>query len=236
MALAFFLNDPSGLASAFAAHDEYSAILSFYASGGSKTRTLQPGDDYYAAPFCFLPKNDRAGFLVFVPAVPWLHGNPGCAVEDDDGNVEDGTRAHHDAVQWMERRGDRNPPILGTVEEFQRKLCLNEMGVQTFTRDGCYPSKEDISQALEDRAIEVTCRAMGWKIPANWRLDRKPSLHGLRILDLAEWDRRHDKTKNRHDDETVNNRSNNVQIVRKGDDNDARGDDVQEEKKDSPSV
>ena len=92
------------------------------------------------------------------------------------------------------------------------------------------------SPSTEDRAIEVTCEAMGWKMPTNWRLDRKPSLHGLRILDLADWDRRHDKTKNSYAE--TNYRTNNVQTVRKRDDRDDDdcSDDIQEEKKDSPLV
>jgi len=146
MALAFCVDHPDALGEAFAAHDEYLAIFSHFvrSDDDEKIRMLTPKDDYYTAPFCFMPRNDNSnitsGFLVFTAQVPWLHGSPTKGGDD---------RAHHQAQAWMRERGAMDPPIIGTVEDFQRRLCLNdERGLFTFTEDGCYPSPEDISQAL----------------------------------------------------------------------------------------
>ena len=59
MALAFYVDNPDALAKAFAAHDEYMAVLTYFVRGkNSKCRMLTPdGDDYYSAPFCFMPKH-----------------------------------------------------------------------------------------------------------------------------------------------------------------------------------
>jgi hypothetical protein len=59
MALAFYVDNPDALAKAFAAHDEYMAVLTYFVRGkNSKCRMLTPdGDNYYSAPFCFMPKH-----------------------------------------------------------------------------------------------------------------------------------------------------------------------------------
>ena len=43
----------------------------------------------------------------------------------------------------------------------------------------------------EDRAVEVTCDAMGWEVPKYWRAVRQKlaTLHGMPLLDLAVWDK-----------------------------------------------
>lgn len=103
--------------------------------------------------------------------------------------------------------------------------------------DGCYPNKNEISQALgksngcsivllavlkvlikvislshylhcgvklifmytdkkyqptEDEAVGITCAAMGWKEPKDWRLlrERKRDTHKIPFLDLADWDKK----------------------------------------------
>lgn len=215
MALAFWVDgSPDGLAAAFAAHDEFLSIFSYFANG-KRQYMMTPDDDFYTAPFCFMPKNHREGFIVFTPQVPWLHGNP----------LGESERAHHRAYEYMELKGKYNSPRLGTVEKFMTTLGLKERDIFTFTSDGCYPTKQDISQALEDKALEVTCAAMGWEIPENWRLIRKKEseTHGLPLLNLADWDQR--KTKNNSNDET----NDNVEMTCKGD----KHVDGQEEKKDS---
>mmetsp|Transcript_19056 Transcript_19056/g.34374 ORF Transcript_19056/g.34374 Transcript_19056/m.34374 type:complete len:129 (+) Transcript_19056:616-1002(+) len=80
----------------------------------------------------------------------------------------------------------------------------------------------------EDRAVEVTCSAMNWKIPENWRQIRKKEAetHGMPLLDLADWDRR--KIKN--DDETSHNNNAKSSTSCKGEKEDGDG---REEKKDS---
>jgi len=137
-------------------------------------------------------------------------------------------RAHDKAREVMESRGKWEKPYLGTVEKFMIDLGLKEGDIYTFTEDGCYPTTRDISQALEDRAVEVTCSAMNWKIPENWRQIRKKEAetHGMPLLDLADWDRR--KIKN--DDETSHNNNAKSSTSCKGEKEDGDG---REEKKDS---
>mmetsp|Transcript_26454 Transcript_26454/g.55264 ORF Transcript_26454/g.55264 Transcript_26454/m.55264 type:complete len:227 (+) Transcript_26454:223-903(+) len=219
MALAFWVdNRPNGIATTMSAHDEYLSLFSYYFA--NKTHyTMTPEDDFYSAPYCFMPKHRRGGFVVFTTRVPWLHGNPlGESVNE---------RAHDKAREVMESRGKWEKPYLGTVEKFMIDLGLKEGDIYTFTDDGCYPTTRDISQALEDRAVEVTCSAMNWKIPENWRQIRKKEAenHGMPLLDLADWDRRQ-KIKNSNDDEITGNNVPNASC--KEEDGDGR-----EEKKDS---
>ena len=176
MALAFYVDNPDALAKAFAAHDEYMAVLTYFVRGkNSKCRMLTPdGDDYYSAPFCFMPKH--------LPP-------PGGGAGVDNGNGSNGNgngngsnrgggggrggggtgylvftsqvpwlhgnpksdrneRAHYQAEDWMRDRGGLDPPFIGTVEDFQHKMGLGEGGVHAFTSDGCYPACDEISQAL----------------------------------------------------------------------------------------
>ena len=46
-------------------------------------------------------------------------------------------------------------------------------------------------QYSEDKAVEVTCAVMNWRIPTDWRNDRaeKASNHNMPLLDLADWDK-----------------------------------------------
>lgn len=185
MALAFWVDGrPDGVAAAFAAHDEYTAIFGYFFRGGEdKTRPLTPADAFFTAPCCFLPKHRDGGFIIFTPGVPWLHGNPFENLRE---------RAHHRAHEWMRDRGRAEAPHLGTLEVFQRTLKLEEGDVYTFTEDGAYPATADVNCALEDRAVAVTCAAMGWPAPADWRgaRARLAETHGLPLLDLADWEKR----------------------------------------------
>lgn len=49
-----------------------------------------------------------------------------------------------------------------------------------------------LTNTTEDRAVRVTCAAMGWDVPENWRIFRKEQLsaHGMPLLDLSDWDKR----------------------------------------------
>ena len=164
MALAFYVDGPDAIARAFAAHDEYMAVFTYFVRGkNAKCRMLTPdGDVYYSAPFCFMPKQRAhpppprgngnvevgggagAGYLVFTSQVPWLQGNP---KSDQRGG------AHYQAEDWMRERGKLEPPHVGTAEDFQGKMGLGEMDVHAFTPDGCYPACEEISQALGELAF-----------------------------------------------------------------------------------
>jgi len=204
MALAFYINGPDDIAHAFAAHDEYLAIFTHYYFRSRKedVRALRPDvDDYYSAPYCFLSWKDGGsstrdgGFLVFACMVPYLHGNPWTRENVEYQTMDDGTRAHHQAGEWMKQKGTfkGRTPHVGTVEKFQTemKLGYNDGGVYTFTADGGYPTWKDVSESLEDGAVGVICSAMKWKVPTHWRGVRKQieDLHNIPILDLALWDK-----------------------------------------------
>ena len=81
---------------------------------------MTPDDDFYTAPFCFMPKNRKGGFIVFTAQVVWLHGNP----------LGESERAHHKAHEYMELKGrylnqiEYNLPHLGTVEKLMTTLGL----------------------------------------------------------------------------------------------------------------
>mmetsp|Transcript_19113 Transcript_19113/g.40291 ORF Transcript_19113/g.40291 Transcript_19113/m.40291 type:complete len:242 (-) Transcript_19113:275-1000(-) len=234
MALAFWVDSrPDGVAAAFAAHDEYLSIFSYFANGQTKYM-MTPNDQFYTAPFCYMPKSRKGGFIVFTCQVPWLHGNP----------LGESERAHHRAHEYMELKGKYDVPHLGTVEKFMTTLGLKERDIFTFTNDGCYPTKRDISEALEDKAVEVTCAAMGWDIPQNWRIVRKKEseTHGLPILNLADWDQKqrknHKHTNNNNDSDNASKKNashaDTTQVAQsKGDEKNNKQVNLQEEKKDS---
>lgn len=147
MALAFYVDghNKHAFAEAFAAHDEYLAMFSYFVHDQeAEPKMLMPNHDYYSAPFCFLPKSATNGFLVFTHMVPWLTGNP---VERDNRDRED-ERPHDLAWRCQNRDGKFDAPHIGTAEGLQRRVCLKEEDVITFTKDGGYPTKEDVSQAL----------------------------------------------------------------------------------------
>ena len=76
---------------------------------------------------------------------------------------------------------------------------------------------------IENRAVKVTCAAMGWKIPENWRIVRNEMKKVYSpVMDLSEWDR--SKTTNSSNAHHVQ------RITCKGN---VHGD-GEEEKKDSP--
>lgn len=193
MALAFYVDKPDSLSSVFAAHDEYLAVFSYFLNGGEVPADiiLTPDSNHYSAPYCFLPKKyDKrtgrvaAGFIVFTCLVPWLNGNP---------KAEQGETAHKKAKDWMGNRSrlsDNFTPHLGSVENFQESLNVGEEEVYTFTADGYYPTKEDVSQALEDKAVAMICKITGWEVPNDWRAlrERKTDLHDIPICNLNDWD------------------------------------------------
>ncbi|KAL7549152.1 LOW QUALITY PROTEIN: hypothetical protein ACHAWF_012416 [Thalassiosira exigua] len=270
MALAWYVDGPGGVGPAFAAHDEFLSLLSYFlrpdepqgrgsgsgseADAGRSRSPLTPDDEFYAAPFCFLPKSRKGGFLVFVPQVPWLSSN----FSDDGGSP------HAKARDWMDRRGKGAVPHVGTVEHFQKATGVKERDLFTFTPNGYYPSKEDVSRALvvktaafnstrwgtfetirphplifappqmdatttEDTSVRVTCEAMGWDVPRDWRTvrEKQRKLHGMPLLDLAEWDRRKRKHESDGDDEAADDeRAPSCETSE-------RRVDLQEEKKDS---
>ena len=56
-------------------------------------------------------------------------------------------------------------PHVGYPEEMIEYLDLDECRgdeVITFTKNGYYPDKYDVSKSLEELAVQVTCSSMGW--------------------------------------------------------------------------
>lgn len=181
MALAFFVDSPDGLAKAFAAHDEYLAILTYFSRGKDSNKDCKPlspdVDESYTSPYCFMPKHyynqdhynnhqqyshqhqnqnrvkeeqskEHAGFLIFVAQVPWLESKFPNVNHNINKEEVDHRSPHHDTVEWMKRNSKSTAPVLGSVEEFQDKLELRDDEVFTFTKDGCYPTEWEVSQAL----------------------------------------------------------------------------------------
>lgn len=159
MAVCYRVEEPDDLGRMFAAHDLFSSLVNALFG-----RTLGPDDDYYAAPWAFLPDRSRdVGHVVFTCRVPWLHGRP-----PRGGHLR---RARE--VMVRECADATMVPRVGTAEAVQDWLRLDECDVHAFTADGCYPSARDVSRRLEDDAVRVTCGAMGWEVPDDWREERR---------------------------------------------------------------
>ncbi len=179
MALAFRITNSEDFGRLFASYDEYSSIVNMLFG-----RALSPSDDYYTAPYAFMPGGEVGGFVVMTCRVPWLHGH---------GNLPD---SHHDKGTWREQyfaqaldimtkcdmfsSGDDIPKVEAKGAEYiQMRLDLEEREVFTFTNDGCYPTEDDDIEELEDNAVIITCGAMGWELPFKWREERERE-NGLR--------------------------------------------------------
>jgi len=173
MALAFRIKDPDEFGILFSAYDEYTSILNSLFG-----RVLTPNDDYYTAPWSFMPQADN-GFIIFTCNVPWYHNDTSKRCIMKKVPLENRKNYFEKALQIMkknwrhdkERHGDI--PFLDTPEDMQEILRLCDSNLITFTEDGCYPDKNDISRELEETAIIETCAAMGWQIPLEWREERK---------------------------------------------------------------
>ena len=86
MALAFRITNPADIPRLFASHDEYCSILNELFE-----RTLTPHDDYYTAPWAFMPTggdddddDDDGGYIIFTCRVPWTHGCGHWRIGKDD--------------------------------------------------------------------------------------------------------------------------------------------------------
>lgn len=187
MALAFFVDSPDGLGTAFAAHDEYMAVFTFFVRGKIPPKNRAPlspdVDDCYMSPYCFMPKlnnnheqhqhqyshnqqnqhrgkgdqqKQHTGYLIFVAQVPWLELNPPQTTTVTN-------TPHQQALDWMRRNSKASAPILGTVEDFQDRLRLKDEEVFTFTKDGCYPTVWDVSQALGKNCDAFLHPALGYR-------------------------------------------------------------------------
>mmetsp|Transcript_13580 Transcript_13580/g.29531 ORF Transcript_13580/g.29531 Transcript_13580/m.29531 type:complete len:376 (+) Transcript_13580:221-1348(+) len=171
MALAFRVSHPDDFARMFAAYDEYSSIINDLFG-----RVLTPDDDFYTAPWCFMPDGDCGGFVVFTAQVPWLHGHGhvlGTHRDTQNSREQHFQRASRRMRDCAVCHPEDIPCVEMGPEKMQLLMELDDDDIFTFTKDGCYPGKDDISQALEDIAVKVTCEAMGWEMPPDWRQERE---------------------------------------------------------------
>ena len=52
-------------------------------------------------------------------------------------------------------------------------------------REYAWSMGDDVNATLEDNAVEVTCKAMGWEVPTNWREVRtKQSMPDVQVYQL----------------------------------------------------
>ena len=156
------------------------------------------------APWCFMPSGDD-GFIIFTCRVPWLHhgicgGTKEFTRRGYYGQVEKEevfkqryfieARTIMSKNSWVDKR---DVPMIDNPEDMQHHLHLNEDEIFTFTQDGCYPDKSDISQGLEDTAVAITCEVLNWPFPIDWRKHRE-AMSSRRckyeIFDLAAHDER----------------------------------------------
>jgi len=166
MALAFRIKDPDDFGMLFSAYDEYTSILNSLFG-----RVLTPNDDYYTAPWCFMPTSDNSGFVVFTCQVPWLEHT---STSDDciKKSLFRKARKMMEDNWYRDNERQNDIPFVNYPEDMQKILRLRDSDLITFTEDGCYPDKNDISQELEENAVIETCLAMGWQIPLEWREER----------------------------------------------------------------
>ena len=198
MALAFRIKHPEDFGMLFSAYDEYTSILNSLFG-----HVLTPDDDYYTAPWSFMPTSDNSGFIVFTCQVPWYHNDTSKRCITKKVPLEHRKNYFEKALQIMKNnwRYDQNRkgdiPYVLNAEEIQfKQLELYEEEIITFTTDGCYPDKNDISQSLEELAVIETCKYMEWDVPVDWREQRewytnKRCKHqNIRpmVFDLAEFD------------------------------------------------
>ena len=127
--------------------------------------------------------------------VPWLH------CDNRKSAIEWREQYLHRAQKIMKSKWERYQrheaciPLVGYPEKFIECLELDERcgdEVITFTKNGYYPDKYDVSKSLEELAVQVTCSSMGWPYPNNWQQERVRLL-GCRnteydIFDLAGYD------------------------------------------------
>lgn len=125
--------------------------------------------------------------------VPWLHAS---------GRVESGKTWKYQYFQiattrmkqcsmYANSRLEDIPYVEMGPERMQKFMCLEEHEIYTFTKDGNYPDKEDVGRDLEDMAVKVTCKALGWEIPSNWReeRERQSKMRCIEeVFDLTRWD------------------------------------------------
>ena len=178
MSLAYPIKNVKDLAHAFAAADEFMSALSSRLYPQPNSVIMNPAEDFYVAPYCFMRTKNRVetGFLVFSSMAPFIK-----------------TDEHEAACTLIKRNGHHKAPFLNTIEGFQETLCLDEKDIWTFTSDGCVPTAEDVSQELEDKAIRVVCDLMKWRYPYDWRVKRAEVAYiftNWPVLDLAEYDSR----------------------------------------------
>ena len=179
MALAFYVDKPDGLATAFASHDEYMAIFTYFLRGKDSENKdsvipLSPDvDECYTAPYCFMPKpnnhhhNDynhnhnqysqqqqhhhkHAGFLVFAAQVPWLESYFPIASPSNNNNFNIRT-------EDIERRGPHHQARDWMKRSSHSKLSVPILG-----------SVEEFQDKLGLKDEEVITFTKDGRYPTEW--------------------------------------------------------------------
>jgi len=185
MALAFRIKHPEDFGMLFSAYDEYTSILNSLFG-----RVLTPNDDYYTSPWCFMPNSDNSGFVVFTCQAPWFE-HTSTSDKCIEKSLFQKAREIMKDNWYRDNERQNDIPFVKYPENMQKILNLRERDLITFTNDGCYPDKNDISRELEDNAVIETCAAMGWQIPLEWREQREwisPQRTEYELFDLAAYD------------------------------------------------
>ena len=176
MALIYTVEKPSDVVVALLANDEFLGRILNYATDYF--------DDYqsefllkelYAAPYCFVDwtrqskshNEKRYGLLIFTAMVPWTN---------------EIYRHVRDEMDHLKR--PMIPHLFENVDEFLQKYLSRTDGneVHTFTKHGFYLTVDDVKENdFDERAMTVTCAAMGWEIPSEWRKWRQDGLNWLHM-------------------------------------------------------
>ena len=184
MVFVYSIDSPADIVRAFIDNDDLlSRVLNHVNEYPDEYEHCQQAlmKELYVAPFCFVRHQPRSyygrktyqddgdpqGFLVLMPMVPWYN------------NI------HKGMIDEMEheRRRCNVTEIVHCVEQFlDEYLKLGGTSVHTITKDGYYPTPKGVQEEdLYEKAIHISCSAMGWNVPANWRQWHIESLTQLGI-------------------------------------------------------
>ena len=126
-------------------------------------------------------KPQNGGHLLMSCKVSWLRE---VIKDEDEGSEEMLVDCLSKASRVMkEKYGDGTsqqcivPTVLYSEGFEDEDGLIDEDELVTFTSDATYPDEDDISQALEQTAVEVTCQALGWEIPTDWQRERERLTH-----------------------------------------------------------
>ncbi|KAL9190436.1 LOW QUALITY PROTEIN: hypothetical protein ACHAXT_007647 [Thalassiosira profunda] len=149
MAAAIKVTSAGEIATAFAANDEFLSRVAKNFWPGAVVM-MEPGDDFYAAPYCLLKAEEDGAPVAYVVFTSYKARNPHYAASND---------MKYDA-----------PLVAPCTDAVMENLGVDEDHKFTFY---AWAAGKDVDTALEDNAVKVTCDEMGWEFPADWRQSRR---------------------------------------------------------------